>query len=83
MAKATRTTIPPVPVEPKVIITLELSIEEAETLRGITQRIGGTAHSRRGHMSAIGRALSDAGVQYDIPETDTEYGGRAIYFRVK
>ena len=38
MAKATRTTIPPVPVEPKVIITLELSIEEAETLKGVADR---------------------------------------------
>ena len=74
MAKASRLTIPPVPVEPKVIITLELSIEEAETLRGVTQRIGGPVDGRRGHMSAIGKALSDAGVQYDIPETDTEYG---------
>ena len=74
MAKATRTTIPPVPVEPKVVITLELSIEEAETLCGITQHDAGPAPGRRGHMSAIGKALSDAGVQYDISETDTEYG---------
>ena len=37
---------------------------------------------RRGHMSAIGKALSDAGVQYDIPETDTKSGDSAIYFRV-
>ena len=80
MAKATRTTVP---VEPKVIITLELSIEEAETLCGITQHDAGPAPGRRGHMSAIGKALSDAGVQYDIPETDTEYGNRSIYFRVK
>lgn len=83
MAKATRTTIPPVPVEPKVIITLELSIEEAETLCGITRRIGGPVDGRRGHMSAIGKALSDAGLRYDIPETETECDRRSIYFRVK
>ena len=80
MAKATRTTVP---VEPKVIITLELSIEEAETLCGITQHDAGPAPGRRGHMSAIGKALSAAGVQYDIPETDTKSGDSAIYFKVK
>ena len=83
MAKASKLTIPPVPVEPKVVIMLELSIEEAETLCGITRRIGGPASGRRDHMSAIGKALSDAGVRYDIPETDTECSNRAIYFRVK
>ena len=80
MAKATRTTIPPVPVEPKVVITLELSIEEAETLKGITDRIGGPLTGRRSHMTAVHRALYDAGVRGNIWDDEVEQSNRAIYF---
>ena len=80
MAKATRTTIPPVPVEPKVVIMLELSIEEAETLMGITDRIGGPLKGRRSHMGAISWALYDAGVRGTIEDSEVEQQNRAIYF---
>ena len=80
MAKATRTTIPPVPVEPKVVITLELSIEEAETLKGITDRIGGPLTGRRSHIGAISCALYDAGVRGAIEDSEVEQQNRAIYF---
>ena len=80
MAKATRTTIPPVPVEPKVVITLELSIEEAETLRGIAGRIGGSPTGRRRHMDAISSALYIAGVRGSIGDSEVEKSNQAIYF---
>ena len=81
MAKATRTTIPPVPVEPKVVITLELSIEEAETLKGITDRIGGPLKGRRSHMEAISSALYFAGVRCSIGDSEVEQSNRTLYFR--
>ena len=80
MAKASKLTIPPVPVEPKVVIMLELSIEEAETLKGITDRIGGPLYGRRSHMNAVGRALYDAGVRGTIDDDEVEQKNRAIYF---
>ena len=80
MAKASKLTIPPVPVEPKVVIMLELSIEEAETLKGITDRIGGPGYGRRSHMNAVGRALYDAGVRGTIEDDEVEQKNRAIYF---
>ena len=80
MAKASKLTIPPVPVEPRVVIMLELSIEEAETLKGITDRIGGPFKGRRSHMSAIALALYDAGVRGTIEDSEVEQQNRAIYF---
>ena len=81
MAKASKLTIPPVPVEPKVVIMLELSIEEAETLKGITNRIGGPLKGRRSHMDAIALALYDAGVRGNIAEGEVDQKNRAIYFK--
>ena len=80
MAKASKLTIPPVPVEPKVVIMLELSIEEAETLKGITDRIGGPVDGRRSHMNAVGRALYNAGVRGTIEDDEVEQKNRAICF---
>ena len=80
MAKASKLTIPPVPVEPKVVIMLELSIEEAETLMGITNRIGGSLKGRRSHMTAVRLALYDAGVRGNIGDDELEQANRAIYF---
>ena len=80
MAKATKTTIPPVPVEPKVVITLELSIEEAETLKGVADRVGGPLEGKRSHMGAISLALYNEGVRGNIKDDEVKEGLRAIYF---
>ncbi len=79
MATAFKKTIPP--VVPKFNVVLELSMDEAETLCGITQRIGGPYEgTHRTHCISIGRALRDAGVTRGFSEEDTEPGNRAIYF---
>lgn len=47
-------------------ITLELTLEEARTLLYITNQVGGPPEGRRGHMDAIGSALSSAGVSAPV-----------------
>jgi hypothetical protein len=82
MAKAKKMVIPPKPVVNEYLVTLEMTLEEARTLRGITERIGGPAGggTLRGNMDTIGRALHDAGVDSNFGSDDTEKANRAIYF---
>ena len=80
MAKATKILLPVKPVEPDYEVVLTLSKEEAETLRGVTQHIGGI-DGHREHMNRIRRALYDAGIYSGFEESDLEAGNRAIYFK--
>lgn len=60
-------------------VQLTLTQEEAETLRTICQRIGGSPEfTRRKHADSIKEALIDIGVDY--VETDICPKSRAIYF---
>ena len=65
MATATITTkaVEKVVVDHEEIVRLELSRDEAETLRIIFGRIGGSPQGRRGHVTAMTEALEDAGVE--------------------
>jgi hypothetical protein len=81
MATATKKEILPVPVAPKVEITLVLSLDEATTLRDITYLIAGTQLSRRRHSDAIGSALrSILGFPKDVIISDVDLTERAIHF---
>jgi len=45
------------------IVTLTLTLDEAESLKAVTRNVAGdTKHSRRKDIDAIGMALSNAGV---------------------
>ncbi len=70
-------------------ITLVLTLDEAQTLWYISQKIGGDpVYSRRAHMDAIDSALEDArahvGVDDDEDGSDgfaVDQPNRAIYFK--
>jgi hypothetical protein len=79
MAKATKTIIPPQPAVEEYTITLVLSKGEAETLKGVTECIGGVG-TRRRHMAHIGLALYSAGVRNSFTDDEVEPGNSAIYF---
>jgi hypothetical protein len=83
MAKATKTIIPPKPAVEEYTITLVLSQEEAETLKGVTERIGGPddAGTRRRRMMDIGQVLYDVGVRGGFTDYEVEPSNRAIYFK--
>lgn len=83
MAKATKTTIPPVPVKPISTITLTLSMKEAEALRSVLSFVGGEPKlSRRGLIDQIDLALSEAGVADGYPNRDVNRAsGSGLYFK--
>jgi hypothetical protein len=83
MAKATSRIIPPAPTAARTEITLILSQEEAETLKGIAERIGGPIEGRRRHLLDIGGALYNAGIRSGIDDNEVEPERRSIYFRSK
>jgi hypothetical protein len=83
MAKAKKMVIPPKPVVEEYGVTLELTLAEAETLSGITERIGGPISGRRRHLIAIGTALDEAGVRGSITDDEVAPANRAIYFKEK
>lgn len=57
------------------IIQLELSVQEAETLRAIARVVGGVPSGRRGDMDRITAALKDAGVDCaEYTDYDTGVG---------
>jgi hypothetical protein len=78
MATATKTIQPP--AAPVYRVTLDLSMEEAELLYGILDRIGGCPSGRRRFATSIRTALIDAGVSSSFGEYETEACNRAIYF---
>lgn len=66
MATAKKVEIP----QPRFTVELTLSQEEAETLRSIHARIGGDPEcSRRKHMTAINKALSEIKVSSNWDDT--------------
>lgn len=69
-------------VEPAKVV-LELTVEQAETLRAIHGRIGGSPlTTRRADMVAINRALRNAGIEKPQAEFDGDLGGaNFIYFK--
>lgn len=68
--------------ETQVGVVLELTMDEARTLRDICDCIGGDPRrSRRGQMDAIKDGLEAAGVGYQC--TTDMYPIRAIHFRDK
>ena len=77
MAKATKQQIT------TYTITLEMTQDEAETLKGVTELIGGSETGKRGHMYKIGHALFDAGIRAGFTESDIDPANRAIYFLKK
>ena len=77
MAKVTKRPIT------KYTITLEMTQDEAETLKGVTEFIGGPENGKRGHMSNIGHALRGAGIRSGFTESDIDPVNRAIYFLKK
>ena len=77
MAKATKQQIT------TYTITLEMTQDEAETLKGVTEFIGGPENGKRGHMSKIGHALYDAGIRSGFTGSDIDPANRAIYFLKK
>ena len=62
-------------------IILEMTQDEAETLKGVTEFIGGPENGKRGHMSKIDPA--NAGIRSGITESDIDPANRAIYFLKK
>ena len=76
MAKATKL----LPVS-EYRVTLELSQDEAQTLRGVTERIAGSTHlTKRRFMAAIGRALADQEVLSNFSDADLSSSEKVIYF---
>ena len=76
MAKATKL----LPVS-EYRVTLELSQDEAQTLRGVTERIGGSTHLTKWRfMAAIGRALADQEVLSNFSDADLSSSEKVIYF---
>lgn len=46
-------------------VTLELTMDEAQTLRDVLAKVGGSPRvSRRRHIAALSKAMEDAGIYY-------------------
>lgn len=46
-------------------VTLELTMDEAQTLRDVLAKVGGAPReSRRRYITAVSRAMEDAGIYY-------------------
>lgn len=62
-------------------IVLDLSIEEAMTLRIIGGLVGGFPDGRRGDTDAINKALENLGLPYHLGHNDLAPGGQGVRFR--
>lgn len=81
MATATKKEILPVPVAPKVEITLVLSLDEATTLRDIMYLVGGDPKtSRRRYAQRVMYSLYDALGSPDGSISDVSATQRCIWF---
>lgn len=83
MAKATLIQEEPV-VPPPSGVVLELSMEEAETVRRVAHYVGGhTLDSRRRHISSIDQALYAAGVGMGPDDLHRDSHGHvpSLYFK--
>jgi hypothetical protein len=78
MVDARVETIPPVPVEPKKKVIIELSVDEASALMALT----GVGH-HDDVSGALFRALDDAGVSHADYVATTRSGGWFGGYRVK
>jgi hypothetical protein len=76
MAKATFLAVPAVRH-----INLQLSQDEAQTMRTILNFVGGSpTESRRKHASAVTAALQSLGVIQNVDDVRGQAGDRGIYF---
>ena len=81
MATATKKEILPVPVAPKVEITLVLSLDEATTLRDIMYLVGGDPKtSRRRYARSVMDALTGVSGRSDAFISDVSATQRVIWF---
>ena len=82
MAKATKNTIPPAPVEPDFTVTLELTKAEAKLLRDVLYVTGGEpTTTRRRYASAVLSALEGVvGVRTKPRVSDLHSENRSLYF---
>jgi hypothetical protein len=80
MAKATKRTIPPPPVNPVEEITLILSKEEAQVILDVSSKVGGTPEStRRRFADSISSALHKVDM-YFKNSLDLKVNGNGLWF---